>query len=115
MRATVLSFNAETRQSSRRQTEIAASRKQYRAAEHAKERAEARRLSRALGVTEKALRASEGLNYHGPAMIAIERGYKVSAAKGRKAVFAVICQYYEDGYQSGTDDGARVEHQAVRG
>jgi hypothetical protein len=107
--ATVLRFDATTRQSSRRQveqTEAAAARiRQHEAAE----RSETRKLAKALNASEAELKANGyALYYHGRDVLAVEAAYKASAATGRAALLKALFEYYEMGYASGVDDAAGV-------
>jgi len=102
----VLKFDSQTRQSSRRGEQASAAQKAVTAKWEAEERAAVRRVASALGVTEQDVRANGARLYeHHEAILAIEEALKESAEAGRAAILAALFDYHDLGYQMGLGDG----------
>ena len=99
--AVILRFDPKGRQSSRRTSTTPPDQQLVKAFE--RQKAEARLLAKALGVTEKALLANKArLLYHGDVLLAIEAAHGSRLTAGaRDAVLGALFSYHDMGYETG--------------
>lgn len=108
--ATVLRFDPQSRQSSRRQSDAACDRRAK-----AADRRQAKALADALKISVGALESDALLSAYAPALRVIEAAYRQSSSAGRKALMGTLSAEFDEAYESGLKDGQMDALIALRG